>query len=48
MLDENENMKHRLRASELLGKCEGDFIIRTQQEIKNFNLADFVMSECGK
>lgn len=33
MLDENENMKHRLRASELLGKCEGDFIIRTQQEI---------------
>ena len=46
MLDENENMKHRLKASELLAKSEGDFIQQVKAEIKEFNLADFVMSEC--
>ena len=48
MLDENENMKHRLKASELLAKSEGDFIQQVKAEIKEFNLADFVMSECRK
>lgn len=46
MLDENENIKHRLKASELLAKSEGDFIQQVKAEIKEFNLADFVMSEC--
>lgn len=48
MFDENENMKHRLKASELLAKSEGDFIQQVKAEIKEFNLADFVMSECRK
>ena len=45
MYDDSENMKHRLKASELLAKADGDFTQQVKAEIKNFSLADFVMSE---
>ena len=45
MLDEAENMKYRLRASELLAKSEGDFTQQVKVESKNFTLTDLIMEE---
>ena len=36
--DENEDMKHRLRASELLGKAEGDFLERVEHSGESLTL----------
>ncbi len=48
MNDGEQDMKHRLRASELLGKSFGDFTERTEI-VSQFptTLADFMMSEFG-
>ncbi|MBR0233773.1 MAG: terminase small subunit [Synergistaceae bacterium] len=45
MRDENEDMKHRLRASELLGKAQSDFTekIETNQNVKVNTLADLIL-----
>ncbi len=39
MLNEKIDLKHRLRASELLAKSEGDFIERQSVEVQNFDLS---------
>lgn len=48
MTDTEQDMKHRLRASELLGKSFGDFTEKTEI-VSQFptTLADFMMSEFG-
>ena len=47
MYDENEDTKHRLRASELLAKSEGDFTDKHEikADIGCTTLADFIISE---
>ena len=43
MRDKNEDMKHRLKASELLGKAQADFT--ESLKIEQFTLADLMLKE---
>ena len=45
MRDSNEDMKHRLKASELLGKAQSDFTekIEANQNVKVNTLADLIL-----
>ena len=43
MRDKNEDMKHRLKASELLGKAQADFT--ESVKIEQFTLADLMLKE---
>ena len=45
MRDDNEDMKHRLKASELLGKAQSDFTekIEANQNVKVNTLADLIL-----
>lgn len=45
MLDTDTAMKDRLKASELLGKSEGDFTDKVQANISGMTLADLVMED---
>jgi len=47
MRDSNEGMKHRLKASELLGKAQADFTENIRAE-KVVTLADLVLDEYNK
>ncbi len=44
MRDNNQDLKHRLRASELLGKAQADFTEKVEMKAKSQTLADLMIS----
>ena len=45
MRDDSQDLKHRLRASELLGKAQADFTEKLEMKAKSQTLADLILEE---
>lgn len=48
MRDESQELKHRLRASELLGKAQADFTEKVEMKAKPQTLADLMIEEYSR